>query len=99
VANYKESPEPTEEDINRAMESAAAQLGEKFERDDSAESDDKIVSRWEKEGWILVDIATSGIKVNAVERPDKEAMVIGRGNRFLVFERTKNDLHGKFDYE
>ncbi len=87
----EEPVEPTEEEIEAAMRDVATQFGEKFEMDRGDEPDSELVRRMEHDGWRLADIITTGYAVSAEDHPGEDIKVIGRGKKFLVFERKKDE--------
>lgn len=99
MMNTHEAPDPTDEQISQAMRAVAEQFKEKFEPNESEESDLNIISRMEEEGWMFKKIATDAHGVKAEEASDKKIKIIGRGTKFLIFERPVDNIHGNYDYE
>ena len=89
--NGEQPYEPTEKEIEVAMQEAAAQLGERFEMDRSEEPDSELVRRMERDGWRLADIITTGYLVTAEDHPGEDIKVIGHRKKFFVFERKKEE--------
>lgn len=85
--------QPTTENVNRVVGEVAAQLGEEFKGGDPVvpedEIIDKIIDKYEKKGWRLIDITDDAEKVATDRIEGKEIKVVEGGDKFLVFEREE----------
>lgn len=83
---------PTEGNIAQAMESIAAQFGEKFEAaDPAAVPESEIIENHKREGWVLENIFNNAAEIKAEEDSKTEVKVIGLGDKFLVFKRKTQE--------